>query len=106
QHSSARPIYSAGVIALLVSAVLAAHAAPVHAAAPARFSSSVAPLTPALRAEIRQGGYWHQGCPVALSDLRVLRLAYRGFDGARHVGRIVVNANATAPLARAFAQLY
>lgn len=96
------------MVGFLVSAVLALHVAPAAALRPAapRFAASVTPLTPALRAELKGQGYWHQGCPVALSDLRVLRMPYRGFDGRIHTGRIVVNASATAPVARAFAQLY
>ena len=94
------------MLRFLVAAVLGLHVAPAHAPAPQRFTASVAPLTPALRTELKAQGYWHEGCPVALSGLRVLRVTYWGFDGRIRLGRIVVNASAAQPLTRAFAQLY
>jgi hypothetical protein len=70
------------------------------------FDASSAPLSAPVRAELRAGGFWHQGCPVALSDLRVLTVSHWGFDGHAHTGRLIVNRAATGPLTRAFAQLY
>lgn len=70
------------------------------------FEASSAPLSAPVRSELRAGGFWHQGCPVALSDLRVLTVSHWGFDGHAHTGRLIVNRAATGPLTRAFAQLY
>jgi hypothetical protein len=70
------------------------------------FHSSVQPLSAPVRAELRNHGFWHKGCPVALSDLRVLAVTIHGWDGKRHTGRLVVNRTATAPLARVFRKLY
>jgi hypothetical protein len=70
------------------------------------FQSSVRPLSGPVRAELKAGGFWHQGCPVALSDLRVLTVSHWGFDGRAHTGRLVVNRNAAEPLGRVFRQLY
>jgi hypothetical protein len=70
------------------------------------FQSSDAPLSPPVRSQVKAGGYWHQGCPVGLSDLRVLTVSHWGFDGRRHTGRLIVNRTATRPLARVFGQLY
>jgi hypothetical protein len=36
------------------------------------------------------GVSWHRGCPVALDELRLLRLSYWGFDHAVHQGELVV----------------
>jgi hypothetical protein len=99
------------VVRLLVLAAMAvplAPAAPPHASPPRAnpFRASVAPLSPAIRTTLRDHGYWHRGCPVALSGLRVLRVTYRGFDGHRQTGRIVVNATAAPPLTRVFRKLY
>src|ERR671930_18184 len=69
------------------------------------FHSSVEPLSPALRAQLT-GSVWHRGCPVPLSRLRVLTVTHWGFDGRAHTGRLVVNADAAAPLARVFRRLY
>jgi hypothetical protein len=72
----------------------------------ASYQSSAAPLSAQVRAEVRAGGSWHQGCPVALSDLRVLTVSHWGFDGRAHAGRLIVNRGAARPLARAFGKLY
>jgi hypothetical protein len=70
------------------------------------FHSSVKPLPNSVKTELKKGGYWHKGCPVGLSDLRVLTVTYRGFDGHNHSGQLVTNKNATAPLAKVFHRLY
>ena len=69
------------------------------------FQSSIQPLPASVRAEVRATA-WHPGCPVPLSDLRVLAVSYRGFDGRTHSGQLVVNRSAAAPLAVVFRQLY
>jgi hypothetical protein len=91
------------MVQLLVSAMMALPVTPVQTplAQPA-----IAPLPPSLRTTLRARHFWRQGCPVALSGLRVLRVRYHGFDGRVHSGRMVVNAQAAAPLARAFRTLY
>jgi hypothetical protein len=76
------------------------------AAPAAGFHSSIQPLSPALKKELKSGGFWHQGCPVSLSGLRVLTVSYRGFDHHNHTGRLVVNASAAPALARVFHRLY
>jgi D-alanyl-D-alanine carboxypeptidase len=82
--------------------------APLHVAvqaAPAAFQSSVEPLPASVRAQLTSGGFWHKGCPVALSGLRVLTVTHRGFDGHVHTGQLVVNKSATRPLAQVFRRL-
>src|SRR5438105_5742296 len=69
------------------------------------FHTSVHPLPPSLRAELN-GRYWHQGCPVPLSGLRVLTVTRWGFDGRARTGQLVVNQKAGAPLAIVFRRLY
>ena len=85
---------------------LAAVLLPAPAAKPPPFASSVEALPRTVRAELRREGVWHKGCPVGLSGLRLLHVTYRGFDKRLHTGQLVVNASATAPLARAFRRLY
>jgi hypothetical protein len=70
------------------------------------FHSSVKPLSPAVKHTLTKGGFWHQGCPVGLSDLRVLSVTYRGFDKHNHAGQLVVNKHAAGPLTSVFRQLY
>jgi hypothetical protein len=86
--------------------VLSVLALPAALLALASFQSSAKPLSAPVRAELKAGGFWHQGCPVGLSDLRVLTVSQWGFDGRAHTGRLIVNRNAAGPLARVFRQLY
>jgi hypothetical protein len=69
------------------------------------FHSVVQPLSAPIRKQLA-GTYWHQGCPVSLSQLRVLTATHWGFDGQVHTGQLVVNADAAAKLARVFRRLY
>ena len=52
------------------------------------------------------GVSWHRGCPVSLSDLRLVTLTYRGFDARAHTGRLVANRDAAANLVTVFRRLY
>jgi hypothetical protein len=67
--------------------------------------TSIQPLPAPVKTEL-SGRYWHAGCPVQLSQLRLLTVTHWGFDGAAHTGQLVVNRDAAAPLARAFQKLY
>jgi hypothetical protein len=49
---------------------------------------------------------WHSGCPVAPSQLRLLEVPYVGFDGARHRGRVIVNARVVTHVAHVQMALY
>ena len=70
------------------------------------YHSSIRPLTSSMRAQIQRTGFWHQGCPVPLSQLRVLRVVFVGSDGQGHTGQLVVNRDAASPLASVFRRLY
>ena len=70
------------------------------------FHSSITPLSPPVRAELENHGFWHKGCPVALSDLRVLTVTYHGFDGHRQAGQLVTNRTAAPRMSRVFRKLY
>jgi len=49
---------------------------------------------------------WHRGCPVPISELRLVRLAYWGFDDRPHTGRLVLNRDAVRPVVAAMRTLY
>jgi hypothetical protein len=49
---------------------------------------------------------WRPGCPVPPSQLRRVRLTYRGFDGHAHTGSIVVAAKAVPAVTAVFRRLY
>jgi hypothetical protein len=93
-------------------AVLRSFALPAVLLALAPFHSSSRPLPSPVRSQLEAGGFWHKGCPVARSDLRLLTVSYRGcgqsrdpatrpfFDRSRHrrgmVGPRAVRAFAAA----------
>jgi hypothetical protein len=70
------------------------------------FHSSAKPLPPPVQKQLKAGGFWHRGCPVGLSGLRLLTVSHRGFDGRTHTGQLIVNRSAARPVARAFRKLH
>lgn len=54
----------------------------------------------------RLGHSWHQGCPVGPSDLRLVRLSYRTFEGANSQGELVVHRAQVESVVRVFARLF
>ena len=96
-----------GIATVVLSAVLSVTAATGHAAARhASMQTGVARLTHVQTQEIRSAGQWHRGCPVWMSELRVLTYRYYGFDHNAQLGQIVVNMAVAQPLAKVFAKLY
>ena len=91
-------MWTAGA-ALLVTA-LGAAGAPTG-----KIMTSITPLPDDVRAEMI-GVSWHEGCPVALDDLRLLTPRFVGFDGKTHTGEIVVHHTAAAAVAEVFEELF
>jgi hypothetical protein len=89
----------------LLFVALAAFSVTGAAARPAAFRGPVSSLTPALRARMT-GISWQRGCPVPLSDLRLLTLGFRGFDGRSHTGRLIVNRSVATRVVSVFRKLY
>jgi hypothetical protein len=73
---------------------------------PAVSEAASRPLSAAERAEVISAKEWHSGCPVTLSQLRVLTVRYLGFDGRTHTGQILVNGSQADRLQQVFARLY
>lgn len=92
------------VATIVLAAVLSVSAATTNAATTQK--TGVARLTVAQSHAIKSAGEWHKGCPVWLSELRVLSYRYYGFDKQTHIGQIVVNSRVAHPLAKVFAKLY
>jgi hypothetical protein len=69
------------------------------------FHARVQPIPPVVRAEMT-GVSWRPGCPVPISDLRLITLTYRGFDGRAHTGQLVANRDAAGTLVGVFRRLY
>jgi hypothetical protein len=85
--------------------VLRLLALPLVVVAFAQYDSSVRPLPDPLRATL-DGRFWRAGCPVHLSQLRLLTVSHWGFDGKVHEGQLVVNRNVATPLTGVFRRLY
>lgn len=49
---------------------------------------------------------WRPGCPVHFRDLRRITVSYLGFDGADHVGSLIVHADWAEALLGVFAQIH
>src|SRR5664280_457786 len=90
-----------GFAALALGAVLFVPAAGSQAQAP--FRSSVSPLSAAFRAQMTS---WDKGCPVSVSDLRLVRVSFWGFDGRAHQGRLILHRSYTSPVIKALRTLY
>ena len=69
------------------------------------FHGSIQPLPPPVGTQVRAHA-WHAGCPLPLSQLRLLTVSYWGFDRSVHDGQLVVNRDAAPPLLRVFRRLY
>ncbi len=52
------------------------------------------------------GASWRPGCPVGPRDLRRLRVNFWGYDGAVHIGTLVVHHSEAVELAWVFGRLY
>ena len=76
------------------------------ALAPAASQASITPLPADVQKQLKAGGFWHTGCPVARSDLRLLTVAHWDFRGHRQTGQLIVNKTAAPALERAFGQIY
>lgn len=69
------------------------------------FEGSVSRLDPATR-ELMTGRSWHEGCPVPLEKLRLVRVSHRGFDGEAHRGRLVLHRRWADEILDVFRRLY
>jgi hypothetical protein len=70
-----------------------------------RFAGRISALPAPLAAEMR-GTTWKPGCPVPLSELRLLRFNYWGFDGQVKRGPMVVNTSVASDVLWVFGQLF
>jgi hypothetical protein len=91
---------AAAIIAIAVVASAAAAASD-----PPPFVGTISPLSSKQRA-LMTGVSWRPGCPVPLSDLRLLTVSHWRFDGKRGTGRLVVHETAASPLRTVFRRLY
>ena len=84
---------------------------PAHTRSPATPSPAagarVLPVLPAQWQAMAAAGMVRAECPVtSRSQLRVVEVGYHGFDSRVHRGRLVVNADVAAGVARIFTRLF
>jgi hypothetical protein len=91
-------------VALLATVALVLLAAP-PAGAGGGFYARSSRISSSLKKRMT-GSSWHRGCPVPIRRLRLVRVSYQGFDGDRHIGRLVANKDAVADLTGALRSMY
>jgi len=78
------------VTRLLVLALAVLSLAATAQAADGGYASAVRALSPGLQRTLT-GTYWKPGCPVPLSDLRVLTVRHWDFAGNPRTGQLIVH---------------
>lgn len=71
----------------------------------AQFRGSVERLSPKLRRRMR-GVSWHEGCPVGLGELRLLRVSHWDFKRRPERGRLVVHERSARGMVKVFKRLW
>jgi D-alanyl-D-alanine carboxypeptidase len=94
-HLASKNVSPRGRKALIVAAVAVGAALPLEGSAALaggtpKFQTRITRIDPATRSAMI-GSSWRRGCPVAIRDLRLLRVSFWGFDGELHPGRLVVH---------------
>jgi hypothetical protein len=93
-------------VAVFVLALSAAAPAPVAAAAAnAKFIGKSSKLNEARRDRMT-GRSWHRGCPVALDQLRLLRVRHWDFKGDIERGRLIVHEDADKAILKVMEDLF
>jgi hypothetical protein len=69
------------------------------------FSAAVEPISHE-RAREMIGVSWHPGCPVSISQLRLIAMDHWGFDGQPHRGELVVHEVVADDIVNVFGQLF
>ncbi len=76
------------------------------ASAQATFTGTAEPLPASVVERMAASGSWKEGCPVALADLRYLRLSFIDFSGAVQQGELVVAADVADAIVGVFRSLF
>jgi hypothetical protein len=71
---------------------------------PPGFAASIVAIDAGTAA--RMTASWRPGCPVPLSDLRLVTITHWGFDGRPHPGELVVHADHAERIRDVFAALF
>lgn len=68
------------------------------------YKAKIFPISEDVRTEMMRYS-WHPGCPVAIENLRLVKIPYWGFDEHYHLGELVVNEKVANDIALIFTQL-
>jgi len=72
----------------------------------AEYHAKIYKIAPKLKQKMIQGHSWHRGCPVAIEDLRYLRLTYKNFRQKERVGELIVHKNIAKEVTALMRKLY
>ncbi|MEA1954367.1 MAG: M15 family metallopeptidase [Campylobacterota bacterium] len=72
----------------------------------AEYQSNISQISPEIKKRMLKGDSWRRGCPVALNDLRYLRLQYKDFHGKAKMGELIVHKNVATEVTEIFHSLY
>jgi len=70
------------------------------------FEASISQITPQIKERMLKGNSWKQGCPVALEELRYLRMKHIDFNGKEKMGEMIVHADVSDEVIKIFEALY
>jgi len=92
--------------ALVAAIGLVAMNASTSTVAQTTFTGTAEPLPASVVERMLASGSWKEGCPVALEDLRYLRLSFVDFAGAVQEGELVVAADVAEAIVGVFRTLF
>ena len=72
----------------------------------AEYQSNISPITAEVKKRMIEGNSWRKGCPVALNDLRYLRVKHLDFKGTEVMGEIIVHKDVAYEMIEIFEALY
>ena len=70
------------------------------------FEASISQITQQIKERMIKGNSWKQGCPVALENLRYLRMKHIDFNGEENTGEMIVHADVSNEVIKIFEALY
>jgi D-alanyl-D-alanine carboxypeptidase len=71
---------------------------------PIGWDSTVSVIDAKTRARMRYS--WRRGCPVRLKDLRLVTMTHWGFDGAYHIGEMVLHRRVVDDVLKVFRKMF
>jgi len=70
------------------------------------YEYNISPIDPYIEKRMKKGNSWKKNCPVGLSDLRYLRLAYIDYNGRDRKGEMIVHKSVSQEVVSIFRELY